>query len=88
MTDDGTKALAAAIVKQAAEDYRSARKYLSKHGGADHESAEYLYYVRLLSDTESFFKSKFFYTLGGTEEMFKELKRECSGGIYKRTSWK
>lgn len=33
MTDDGAKALAAAIVKQAAEDYRSARKYLSKHGG-------------------------------------------------------
>lgn len=82
--DEDVKVLCAAVVGRAAIDYREARKYFRdlKRGKADEE--EKFYYERLLSDCERFFRSQWFYQMGGSPAMFKQLKRECDIGYFRK----
>lgn len=83
MNDEGIGFLVDAIVKQAANDYRQARRML-KRRNLDNEQSNF--YSWLLADTEWFFRSQWFYAMGGTPDMFRMLKRDCNRGDFRMTT--
>lgn len=83
MNDEGINNLIDAIVKKAANDYRQARKMLRRKTLDDQQRN---YYTWLLADTERFFRSQWFYAMGGNPEMFKALRRDCNRGDFRMTT--
>lgn len=84
MTDSGAVRLAVAIIKCAATDYREGRQALRRK---DLIEKERLYYIRLTGSAEAFLKSQWFYFLGGEEWMWKQIKRECDRGFFRKGTW-
>ena len=82
MNDAGALNLVEAIVKQAANDYRAARKNLRRNDLKDKRS----FYETQLYSTERFFKSQWFYLMGGSPDMFMMLKRDCNHGDFRMTT--
>lgn len=82
MNDAGALNLVEAIVKQAANDYRAARKNLRRNDLKEKRS----YYETRLYETERFFKSPWFYMMGGSPDMFMMLKRDCNHGDFRMTT--
>lgn len=80
MNDEGLANLVDAIVKQAANDYRQARRMLKRKSLTNEQLNHYNW---LLADTERFFRSQWFGMMGGTLDMFKQLKRDCNRGDYR-----
>lgn len=83
MNDEGITNLIDAIVKKAANDYRQARKMLRRK---TLDAQQRNYYTWLQSDTERFFRSQWFYAMGGNPEMFKALRRDCNRGDFRMTA--
>ena len=82
MNDEGVKVLIDAIVIRAAEDYRIGKKGLKRKNLTE---VQMMYYMRLADDAERFFRSQWFYLMGGTEDMWNQLRRECNRGNYSRS---
>lgn len=85
LSDEATEILVEAIVNRAADDYRRGREGLRTKGLTE---VRKLYYTRLVEETETFFKSQWFYMMGGSEAMWKQLKRECDCGYFRTWGWK
>lgn len=80
LIDDNVRMLIDAVVHQAANDYRVGRSGLRR----TNLSGEMEYYYKwLVADTERFFKSQWFYMMGGSPAMWKQLKSECDHGYFK-----
>lgn len=83
MNDAGVMNLIEAVVKQAANDYRIARKNLRRK---DISKCHRSQYESQLYQTERFFKSQWFYLMGGSPDMFMMLKRDCNRGDFRMTT--
>lgn len=85
LNDEMVLALIDAIVTKAADDYRIGRRGL-KRKNLSQEMTDY--YTWCVSDAETFFHSQWFYMMGGSPAMFKQLKRQCDRGYYRlRKGW-
>ena len=80
LTDECALHLVEAIVQRAADDYRIGRRGMKRQDlSVEMEN----YYTWLVSDTAWFFRSPWFYMMGGSPAMWKQLKSECDHGYFK-----
>lgn len=84
LTEESVSLITTAIIKRAADDYRMCRANLRRK---DLSEVQRLYYTKLKGDAETFFKSQWYYFLGGEEWMWKQMKRECDRGFFRKGTW-